>query len=62
MITTLAVVCTVLGIILILLGAIRPTAGYIPGGVPAGVALLVTGVVILVVLVLVGSGVTLTTP
>ena len=50
MLTTLCVIVALIGVLLIVLGAIPPTAAYVPRGVPAGIALLVIGVVLYVIL------------
>ncbi len=50
MIGTIALLCAILGIALILLGAVRPTATHVPGGITAGIVLLLTGVVLWVLL------------
>lgn len=49
----LCVIVAVLGLLLILLSLIPPTAGYVPNGLGAGIALLIIGVVLWLILSLV---------
>jgi hypothetical protein len=52
MLLTLAYICIVIGVILIILGALGVTAGLTPYGTHGGVTLLVIGVILYVVLLL----------
>ena len=54
MLLTLSVIVAILGVVLIILGALPVTRPHIPGGVGAGVTLLVVGVLLAVVLKLTG--------
>lgn len=54
-ISTLAVVAMVLGVVLILLGVLAPTARHVPNGVAAGIALLIIGAVLYIIVALVGG-------
>lgn len=54
-IATLCVVAMVLGIAFIILGVLAPTARYVPGGVPAGIALLIIGAIVYVLILLLGG-------
>lgn len=47
------VIVAVLGLLLVLLSLVPPTAGYVPNGLGAGIALLITGVVLWLLLTLV---------
>lgn len=49
LISNLAIICMVIGVILIILGAIGVTAGYTPYGTHGGVTLLVIGIILYVV-------------
>lgn len=50
--STLCIIVAVVGVILILLGLLTPTAGYVTNGTPAGISLLVIGVVLYIVIAL----------
>lgn len=52
MLLTLAYICIIIGVILIILGALGVTAGLTPYGTHGGVTLLVVGVILYVVLLL----------
>lgn len=54
MLTSLCLLVAILGVLAIVLGIIPQTARYVGGGVGAGIALLVVGVVLFVVLRLTG--------
>lgn len=57
-IATLCIIAMVIGVVFIVLGVLAPTARYVPNGVAAGIALLVIGAIVyLVVLLLGGAGV-----
>lgn len=52
MLSVICVIIAVLGLILILLSVLPYTATYAPHGVPAGIALVVVGVILYIVLAL----------
>ena len=54
-IATLCIVAMVLGIVFIILGVLAPTARYVPNGVAAGIALLIIGALVYIVIALVGG-------
>lgn len=50
---TLCIIVSVVGVLLILFGALAPTSVYVPQGIPAGITLLVIGIVLYVILTLI---------
>jgi len=54
---SLAIIVAVIGMLLIILGAIPVTAVYVPRGLPAGIALVIIGVLVYVILVVLVPGV-----
>lgn len=51
---TLCVIVAFIGVVLIVLGFLPVTAGYVHRGTPAGISLLVIGIVLYVILSLLG--------
>jgi hypothetical protein len=56
MLSTLALFCIVIGVILIILGAVGLTAGITPYGTHGGVTLVVIGIILYLVVLLLGHG------
>lgn len=56
MLSTLALICVVIGVILIVLGAIGVTSGVTPYGTHGGVTLVVIGIILYVVVILLSHG------
>lgn len=52
---TLCVVVAFIGVVLIVLGFLPATTGYVVNGTPAGITLLVIGIVLYVILSLLGN-------
>jgi hypothetical protein len=55
MLSTLAMILIVVGVILLILGALGVTAGISPYGMHGGVTLIVIGIILYVVLLLLGG-------
>jgi hypothetical protein len=58
MLTTLAIILVVVGVILLILSALGITAGVTPYGMHSGVTLIVIGIILYVVVILLGHSVT----
>lgn len=59
--TTVCAILAILGLIVCLLAILPPTAGRFPGGLSAGLTMVVVGVVLYVVLALIlGGGIPIT--
>lgn len=56
MLSILAIICVVIGVILIILGALGLTVGVTPYGTHGGVTLVVIGIILYLVVFLLGHG------
>lgn len=53
---TLCIIVAIVGVILIVLGIVPTTAVYVGRGIPAGITLLVLGIVLYIVIALLAHG------